>query len=358
MTEKRRKYTGARIGLASATLAVGLCLVTGSMGLAVLEADFLVTTNSAATNVFVGSVGIGTNAPDAELHVVGDAKVGGGLTVSGSMTLPKQGDISMGGFTNGVSEAGSQGALPKGAEGNLLYHNGSAWTSMTNITYDPNTGRLYLGSATNNATYLDTGTGRLVMNANIVLGDNYISRSGSDSGISIGSDGSTSLGGDVSVDGDMDLNPGSEYQVNGVPIGAPVGTVVAWLKSFTNTPALPSGWVECNGQTISNTNSVYNGETLPDLNVTQNRFLRGNSSSGGSGGLEQVTLTISQMPEHNHNTLGATKYYYGAGGTWDFGFAGGNQDCKHAYYTQHKGGGQAHENRPPYYDVVWIMRIF
>ena len=48
---------------------------------------------------------------------------------------------------------------------------------------------------------------------------------------------------------------------------SPIGSVVAWLKSFTNTPqTLPAGWVECDGSVLSDGESVYYGETLPDLN--------------------------------------------------------------------------------------------
>jgi hypothetical protein len=66
----------------------------------------------------------------------------------------------------------------------------------------------------------------------------------------------------------------------------PIGSVVAWLKSYTNTPALGAGWVECNGQVLSDATSVYNGQTIPDLNGTgvgNHRFLRGQNTSGGTG---------------------------------------------------------------------------
>ena len=63
----------------------------------------------------------------------------------------------------------------------------------------------------------------------------------------------------------------------------PIGSVVAWLKSFTGTPqSLPSGWLECDGSTISDGDSPLNGQTLPDMNGN-NRFLRGNTTSGTTG---------------------------------------------------------------------------
>jgi len=59
----------------------------------------------------------------------------------------------------------------------------------------------------------------------------------------------------------------------------PVGTIMAWHKSMTNTPALPTNWVECNGQTISDADSPYNGQAVPNLNST-GRFLHGGTTSG------------------------------------------------------------------------------
>ena len=62
----------------------------------------------------------------------------------------------------------------------------------------------------------------------------------------------------------------------------PIGTVLPWLKSLTNVPDLPVGFVECSGQTLSDEFSPLDGQTIPDLNG-DNRFLRGNSTSGGTG---------------------------------------------------------------------------
>ena len=46
----------------------------------------------------------------------------------------------------------------------------------------------------------------------------------------------------------------------------PIGTILPWLKSLTNTPALDDRFVECNGQTLSDAESVYDGQTIPNLN--------------------------------------------------------------------------------------------
>lgn len=118
-------------------------------------------------------------------------------------------------------------------------------------------------------------------------------------------------------------------------IVAPIGAVMGWLKSFTNTPqTLPVGFVECNGQVLSDGDSVYDGQTLPDLNG-DNQFLRGNSTSGGTGGSETMAHTHSITFEAN-------------------GVNTGGIATSRAATT-----GQASntENRPPFYNMVWIMRI-
>ena len=117
----------------------------------------------------------------------------------------------------------------------------------------------------------------------------------------------------------------------------PIGTIMSWLKDYTNTPSLPDGWLECNGQTLSDSDSPYNGQVIPDLNG-DNRFLRGNSTSGATGG-EETT------PAHYHITF----LPEGRGGS-----TGGGVDGDTSYQTDSK---NAHDNRPPFYDVVWIMRI-
>ena len=45
----------------------------------------------------------------------------------------------------------------------------------------------------------------------------------------------------------------------------PIGTVMMWAKNLVGTPTLPGTWAEMNGQTISDSDSPYDGETLPDI---------------------------------------------------------------------------------------------
>ncbi|MBR5899321.1 MAG: tail fiber protein [Muribaculaceae bacterium] len=161
----------------------------------------------------------------------------------------------------------------------------------------------------------------------------------------------------------------------------PLGIVKMWAGKN-----VPEGYQLCDGSALSrvtyaelyatigdvfNTAEDRNGnrfETpgeglfrLPDL---RGRFIVGQSANdgdyntiGGTGGEKEHTLTIAQMPIHSHafDGLDTDKTGYGASSeraTWI-----GESNDEPAYSTETTGGGEAHENRPPYYVLAYIMRI-
>jgi len=134
---------------------------------------------------------------------------------------------------------------------------------------------------------------------------------------------------------------------------APIASIIAWAKNIKTGLTIPACWVECNGQTLNDSESILNGILIPNLNG-QNRFLRGNSTSGETGGEEKHTLTINEMPRHNHDI--------NAGGS--SGVASGVQPTpattptpSYSNLIRYTGDDAPHENRPPFYDIVWIIRI-
>jgi hypothetical protein len=125
----------------------------------------------------------------------------------------------------------------------------------------------------------------------------------------------------------------------------PIGSVIAWLKSFTSVPALADGWVECDGSTISDSNSPMNGQTLPDRNSPadtglKGMFLRGHTTSGST----ETSQNLAHTHSYQANPLSGS-------GTDHFG---SNSSAITSRNTGSSGGTEA---RPHNYSVVWIMRI-
>ena len=142
---------------------------------------------------------------------------------------------------------------------------------------------------------------------------------------------------------------------------APIGAIFPWLKSFANTPALISGWVECNGQTLNDGDSVYNGQVIPNLNGN-NQFMRGNSTSGGTGGSATMahehnlfsggTVATTSGSASNKISTHSTAAQTAGDDNWGAGATYNLQRMQKQTETQSNT-----ENRPPFYNVVWIMRI-
>jgi len=115
-----------------------------------------------------------------------------------------------------------------------------------------------------------------------------------------------------------------------------------------STPALPDGWIECDGSVISDSDSPYNGATLPDMNATPS-FLRGNTVSGATGGADTHTLTESEIPSHTHTFQTGSS----SGSSYIHKTDGSSATTN---TTNATGGDGAHNNMPTYIEVVWIMR--
>jgi microcystin-dependent protein len=163
----------------------------------------------------------------------------------------------------------------------------------------------------------------------------------------------------------------------------PPGGIIMWSGTIAN---IPEGWALCNGA----------GGT-PDL---RDRFIVGAGGAynpGATGGANSVALTEAQMPAHSHyfnqntNATGNHRHrilnqdqqssfgsWIGSflaksnpfGGSENYNLNGTNTepsvgltslDGNHAHNVQgptdSKGSGTAHENRPPYYALAYIMKL-
>jgi hypothetical protein len=113
----------------------------------------------------------------------------------------------------------------------------------------------------------------------------------------------------------------------------PIGCVVAYLKNLSTVPALPVEFAECNGQTLADPASPFNGQVLPNLNGASSgtkRFLRGSTTSGTTGGADT----------HSHSLSTASISTY-AGATI---VATGSSTVSSGFL-------------PSYYEVVWVLRV-
>ena len=121
----------------------------------------------------------------------------------------------------------------------------------------------------------------------------------------------------------------------------PLGGVLSYLKSFSGTPALTPGFVECNGQTLTDPGSAF--ATVPNLNASgggSQRFLRGSTSSGTTGGSDTYTPAGTLGTPTTLVDVQGTVSVKAASSTHTHTFTGTNVTLL-----------------PSYYEVVWIMRI-
>lgn len=167
-----------------------------------------------------------------------------------------------------------------------------------------------------------------------------------------------------------------------------IGQIIPFAGTFA-----PRGWAFCNGQLLPiNQNTALfaligtqfggNGSTTFGLPNLQGRVvvgagqLAGGASypSGSSGGSENVTLTVAQMPTHNHNvnadaTVGTQGSPAGANIAES---VGDNRDGSLNAYTTGtpgspvqlntttiagQGGNQAHSNLQPYQAINYIIAL-
>lgn len=155
----------------------------------------------------------------------------------------------------------------------------------------------------------------------------------------------------------------------------PVGSIFPFVGGQA-----PTGFALCNGQALDRAQfadlfrliGTKYGTTnssnfkVPDLS---GRFLVGvgtGYSLGDTGGSQTVALTAAQMPIHSHGVTGKAGQAGTAGvGMYASNVGGGSgwqvlstteNGSLSGLTTTSAGSGQAHENRPPYFALEYIIR--
>ena len=113
------------------------------------------------------------------------------------------------------------------------------------------------------------------------------------------------------------------------------------------------GWAICDGTTPAVQGiSTPTIATTPDLTES---FIRGsaNETTGGTGGSSTVTLDETQIPSHTHTVTSNTDNELGNNVIDSKGAGTGTFQ----YTSSSTGGGLAHENKPPYYNICYFMKV-
>jgi microcystin-dependent protein len=144
------------------------------------------------------------------------------------------------------------------------------------------------------------------------------------------------------------------FSGDGIP---PVGSIAMW----PGTEPVPAGWAPCDG-------TIVNGLQTPDLRdrfpvgVGGNADIGGPYACGQTGGTNEVTLVADELPAHSHSyAIASYRTFRYTDGTENNGGPDWWHDSVEGS-TASAGGDssgktKAHENRPPYRAVCFIIRI-
>ncbi|MCZ4066421.1 DUF859 family phage minor structural protein [Microbacterium sp. H37-C3] len=177
--------------------------------------------------------------------------------------------------------------------------------------------------------------------------------------------GALDVGGDGYFDGDL-------FSGVGGTVVAPIGSTQIWPGKVLPGP----GWAWADGAAISRAQypalfaligtdyGAGNGSTTFNLPNSNGRVVVGFDAAqtefntvGKTGGAKTVTLTQAQMPAHSHGQV-VTANSGGNGIRQDYyGDRSGLASYPQGADTMSAGGGQAHENMPPYVVQRYIIRI-
>lgn len=153
---------------------------------------------------------------------------------------------------------------------------------------------------------------------------------------------------------------------NEIRCALPIGSIVSWT-----TDTAPTNWLICNGQAVSRTDyeELFNvlstrygvGDESTTFNLPNYKGRIGvgkdeNDSSfneiGKTGGEKMHTLTVGEMPRHNHispidgGTETGDKFVYGGYG----------EDSRPWVGTSFTGESQPHNNVQPYIVMNYIIK--
>lgn len=246
---------------------------------------------------------------------------------------------------------------------------------------------LTINESTNVGLSTTTPQSKLSVAGNASIGSGYVGVSAPDDGLIV--EGNVGVGqstadealevtGDASISDTLTAHVFEGYGI------IPLGGIISWAGFESD---IPDNWEVCDG----NGGVPVNGVTIPDL---RGRFIVGtgqvNGSSGtnytmnATGGEQEHELSLAEMPAHNHGGFtgydGTHSHTYNGSQTVstytcsicdsgndhiksknkissDPADYGGDTEPNHTHAFNTAGGNDAHENRPPFYSLSFIVRV-
>ena len=275
-----------------------------------------------SASIFVGKVGkIGElNLNQTDLHIVGMSDNDGNWN-STKISMWTNAGLSIYGSTN---ITGALNVTTTGTIGNLL----TVTSGGANIT-----GGLNVTSVGANIT---DGLNVTSGGANITDGLNVTS-------------GGANITGILTCPGPISFLPrGCIIMFNGA--SAPGGWAIC--DGGNGTPDLRGRFVLGSGKAKDNNTNKYKGDSdNKDAGYTTEDY-----GVGLTGGCQKQTLTVAQMPSHahSHNIVRSGNDSCGWANAFDCGRSG---DHASAVKINATGGNGAHTNMPPYYVLLYIMKL-
>ncbi len=144
-----------------------------------------------------------------------------------------------------------------------------------------------------------------------------------------------------------------DLDIGGEPF--PIGTITMWSGLLSN---IPLGWLICDG-TLG----------TPDLIALFTRGAPPATEPLTELGGDQHTITVAEMPSHDHDTTGLGHSHEmsinttPSGGIGSTGLGGNTGAGNYQFRTTNRqgnfsfeGSNAPHENKPPFFELAYIQR--